>query len=135
VLDRPVGSPPPVSRPHPPILIGGTGERRTLPLVVRHGDACNLFDIPDGGKTVRHKLDVLERLCAAAGRPVAEIEKTLSTRLAPGETADAFAERCAGLAALGIDHVVLITAGPWDDAELGTLAAAEPAVRAIATGV
>ena len=134
VLERPVSSPAPASRPHPPILIGGMGERRTLPLVVRHGDACNLFDIPDGGQTLRHKLAVLEDLCAAAGRPLAEIEKTLSTRLAPGESPEAFAERCAGLAALGIDHVVLITAGPWRDAELAVLAAAEPAVRAIATG-
>ena len=134
VLERPVSSPAPASRPHPPILIGGMGERRTLPLVVRHGDACNLFDIPDGGQTLRRKLAVLEDLCAAAGRPLAEIEKTLSTRLAPGESPEAFAERCAGLAALGIDHVVLITAGPWRDADLATLAAAEPAVRAIATG-
>ena len=46
-------------------------------------------------------------------RDRAEIETTLSSRLAPGETAEAFAERCTGLAALGIDHVVLITDGGW----------------------
>jgi hypothetical protein len=109
------------------------GERRTLPLVVRHGDACNLFDTPDGGRTLRHKLAVLEGLCATAGRPLSTIEKTVSTRLAPDESPEGFAERCAGFAALGIDHVVLITAGPWRDDELSTLAAAEPAVREIAT--
>ena len=128
-LERPVSSPPPVNRPHPPILIGGAGERKTLRFVARYGDACNLFDIPDGGATVRHKLDVLARHCEEVGRRYEEIEKTLSTRLAPDEPADAFAERCAQLADLGIDHVVVITAGPWTEAGVATLAAAVPAVR------
>jgi F420-dependent oxidoreductase-like protein len=128
-LERPVSSPPPITRPHPPILIGGAGERKTLRLVARYGDACNLFDIPDGGTTVRHKLDVLARHCEDVGRPYGEIEKTLSTRLAPDEPVDAFAERCAHLAGLGIEHVVVITAGPWTEAGVATLAAAVPAVR------
>jgi len=130
-LERPVGSPRPLSRPHPPILIGGMGERRTLPLVARHGDACNLFDIPDGGATVRRKLEVLERYCEAIGRPFAEIETTLSSRLGPGETPDEFADRCAGMRAWGIEHVVLITSGPWTEDELATVAASVPAVHEI----
>ena len=52
-LQHPLDSPGPVQRPHPPILIGGTGEQETLRLVARCGDACNLFDIPDGGRTPR----------------------------------------------------------------------------------
>jgi F420-dependent oxidoreductase-like protein len=130
-LERPVNSPPPLQRPHPPILIGGMGERRTLRLVAQYGDACNLFDIPDGGATVRHKLAVLARHCEALGRPYGEIEKTLSTRLTPGETADALVGRAHGLAALGIEHLVLITAGPWSAEAVATATAAVPAVRTI----
>ena len=50
-LARPMDSPTSLQRPHPPILVGGTGERRTLPLVARYADACNVFDIPDGRAT------------------------------------------------------------------------------------
>ena len=121
-LEHPVGNPLPVRRPHPPVLIGGTGERRTLRLVARYADACNVFDIPDGGRTVRHKLDVLARHCEEAGRPYEEIEKTLSTRLSPGESPDAFAARCEQIAALGIEHVVVITSGPWSKEAVATLA-------------
>jgi F420-dependent oxidoreductase-like protein len=128
-LERPTNSPNSVQRPRPPILIGGTGERRTLPLVARYADACNVFDIPDGGETVRRKLDVLARHCEAIGRPVEEIETTLSTRLGAGESAAEFAERCRGFAGLGIDNVVVIAAGAWTEDAVGTLAAAVPMVR------
>lgn len=124
-LARPVGNPLPLSAPHPPILIGGTGERRTLRLVAQYANACNLFDIPDGGKTIAHKLEVLARHCEAVGRPYDEIEKTVSTRLNPGESAEQFAERCAALAALGIEHAVVITAGPWTENGVAVLAAAQ----------
>jgi F420-dependent oxidoreductase-like protein len=89
-LGRPEGRPPPTQRPGPPILIGGTGERKTLRLVARYADACNLFDIPDGGRTVTRKLAVLARHCADLGRPYDQIEKTLSTRLEPSESSEAF---------------------------------------------
>ena len=56
-----------------PILIGGSGEKRTLRLVAKYGDACNLFGDPD---TIGHKIDVLERHCAEVGRDPAEITKT-----------------------------------------------------------
>jgi F420-dependent oxidoreductase-like protein len=128
-LERPVGNPPPLSRPHPPILIGGMGERRTLRLVAEHADACNLFDIPDEGRTIRHKLDVLARHCDAVGRAYDEIEKTVSTRLNPGESAESFAARCAALGALGIEHAVVITAGPWTEDAVASLVAAQEVLQ------
>jgi len=123
-LARPVNSPNSIRRPHPPILIGGMGETKTLRLVARYADACNLFDIPDGGKTVTRKLGVLARHCEKVGRAYEDIEKTLSTRLQPGESPDAFARRCSDIAALGIEHIVVILAGPWTDDAVATIAAA-----------
>jgi F420-dependent oxidoreductase-like protein len=128
-LQRPAGSPRPVRRPHPPILIGGTGEQKTLRLVARYADACNLFDIPDGGRTVEHKLDVLARHCQEARRPYEAIEKTLSTRLEAGESAEDFVKRCTASAALGVEHVVVITSGPWTTDALATLTAAVPTLE------
>ena len=112
-LERAFARPLPVQRPHPPILVGGSGERRTLRLVAQYADACNLFDIPDGGKTIRRKLEVLRRHCDDVGRPFDEIEKTLSTRLGADESTEAFAERCAALTDVGINHLVLHAAGEW----------------------
>ena len=123
-LARPVNNPNSIRRPHPPIVIGGMGESKTLPLVARYADACNLFDIPDGGKTVRDKLAVLAGHCEQVGRAYHDIEKTLSTRVQPGESPDAFARRCSDIAALGIEHIVVIVAGPWTDDAVATVAAA-----------
>ncbi len=125
-----ISSPKPSTRPHPPILIGGMGERRTLRLVARYADACNLFDIPDGGATITRKLAVLAEHCAAVGRRYEDIEKTVSTRLAPGESVASFVERCRALSALGIEHAAVITTGPWTDEGLATLAAAVTEVEA-----
>lgn len=123
-LARPVNSPNSIQRPHPPILIGGMGETKTMPLVARYADACNLFDIPDGGKTVTRKLAVLARHCEELGRAYEDIQKTLSMRLQPGESPDAFARRCSEIADLGIEHIVVIVAGPWTDDAVATVAAA-----------
>jgi len=125
-LSRPLGIPAPVGHARPPILIGGTGRRRTLRLVARYADACNLFDIPDEGRTVREDLAALAQHCEDAGRPYEEIEKTLSTRLEIGESSDAFVGRCAAAAALGIEHMIVITPAPWSEDALATLAAAIP---------
>lgn len=128
-VERPLNNPNALQRPHPPILIGGAGERRTLRLVAQYADACNLFDIPDGGRTIAHKLAVLAGHCEDVGRPYGDVEKTISTRLQPDDTPQTLIRRCADLAALGIDHVIVITSGPWTGDVLACLTAAAPMVR------
>ena len=83
-LARTLNSPQALSRPHPPILIGGQGERKTLLLVARYADACNLFDTPE----LAHKLDVLRAHCAAEGRDYDAIEKTVQARYDLGENGE-----------------------------------------------
>ena len=122
-LAHPVGSPLPVTTP--PVLIGGTGQRRTLRLVAEYGDACNLFDVPDGGTAIRRQLGVLDRHCADIGRPPDEIERTVTTALQDGDRAKDMAERCCALGDLGVQHVVVIARGrPLTDADLDCVAGA-----------
>jgi alkanesulfonate monooxygenase SsuD/methylene tetrahydromethanopterin reductase-like flavin-dependent oxidoreductase (luciferase family) len=71
-LGRALNLPQSLSRPHPPILIAGSGEKRTLPLVARCGDACNIRPSPD----IPRQLDLLRRLCDQEGRDYNAIEKT-----------------------------------------------------------
>jgi alkanesulfonate monooxygenase SsuD/methylene tetrahydromethanopterin reductase-like flavin-dependent oxidoreductase (luciferase family) len=118
--ERPLNHPTPARRPR--ILIGGHGEKKTLPLVARYADACNLFDIPDGGVTLRRKLDVLARECEAIARPREDIETTVGTALFPDESPAMFAERCAALGELGVEHIGVLTRTPWTDADLARLA-------------
>jgi F420-dependent oxidoreductase-like protein len=96
--------PAPLSLPHPPILIGGGGERKTLLLVARYADACNLFESsPD---EVSHKLDVLRSHCDAEGRDYDAIRKTVVYQgpLVDTDPDDVIAEvRC--YAALGISQL------------------------------
>jgi F420-dependent oxidoreductase-like protein len=101
--------PEPLSRPHPPILIGGGGERRTLRLVARYANACNLFAM-SGVAEVRRKLDVLERHCDEVGRDYAEIEKTTLglTHTEPGVVRPGeIIAGCRELAAVGVQHAIL----------------------------
>ncbi|WP_061297699.1 LLM class F420-dependent oxidoreductase [Herbidospora cretacea] len=72
-LDRPLNSPQSVTRPHPPIMVGGGGEKKTLRLVAQYADACNLFP----GDQLQHKLDVLRGHCEAVGRNYDDIQKTV----------------------------------------------------------
>ncbi|HEX7824035.1 MAG TPA: TIGR03560 family F420-dependent LLM class oxidoreductase [Mycobacterium sp.] len=132
-LEHPVCSPRPVASPRPPVLIGGTGERRTLRLVAEHGDACNLFDVPDGGRAIRRQLEVLAHHCADVGRPFDAIERTVSTGLEPGESVDELVCRCNALGDLGMTHVVVIVRGaPWTQEALATVTRA--AARLSTTG-
>jgi alkanesulfonate monooxygenase SsuD/methylene tetrahydromethanopterin reductase-like flavin-dependent oxidoreductase (luciferase family) len=101
-LERPLNSPPALRRPHPPILVGGGGERKTLRLVARYADACNLFDAPE----LPHKLAVLREHCEREGRPYEGIQKTVLSHAAEDASAEEMAETCGRLAEAGVDHVI-----------------------------
>jgi F420-dependent oxidoreductase-like protein len=72
-IDKPINEPKGVQKPHPPLWIGGGGEKVTLRVVARWGDACNVVGDPE---TVRHKLEVLERHCEEIRRDYEEITKS-----------------------------------------------------------
>ncbi|MFI6007447.1 LLM class F420-dependent oxidoreductase [Streptomyces sp. NPDC051243] len=99
--------PAPISTPHPEIMIGGGGERKTLRLVARYGDACNLFTTSP--EEVRHKLDVLRRHCETEGRDYDGIRKTVAYGGDPATRGDldAFTREITGYTELGIDTVIL----------------------------
>jgi F420-dependent oxidoreductase-like protein len=129
-LARTLNSPNALQRPHPPILVGGGGETKTLRLVARYADMCNLFDLPGVGfdQDLRHKLDVLRRHCDAIGRDDREIEKTVSSFVDLGDDPAAglaaMVEHLGELAGIGFDHVFLAPRRPWDDATLDTISGA-----------
>jgi F420-dependent oxidoreductase-like protein len=111
-LERPLNSPLSVQKPHPPILIGGVGERKTLRMVAQYADGCNLF-AHLGKEEIKRKLDVLRDHCQTLNRPYEQIEKTTlgpmhitrdgrNGTLSPNAAIDQFAE----LASLGIDQAI-----------------------------
>ena len=105
-LERTLNSPQSLRRPHPPILIGGSGEKKTLRLVAQYAQACNLFAGPK--PELEHKLDVLRGHCEAVGRDYDDIQKTVMSPLQPGpngEHVDEVLEHLRGLADLGFEHV------------------------------
>lgn len=108
-LAETLNSPQPISQPHPPILIGGAGEKRTLPLVAKVGDACNLYAF-DSLEIVRAKLDVLRQNCDVIGRPYDEIERTAIGRLDLGHSATSARqaiEYCRSVSDAGIEHLIV----------------------------
>src|SRR6185437_10285782 len=107
-LEQPLNSPQPISRPHPPILIGGGGEKKTLRLVAQYADACNLFS-HGGVEAVRAKLAILRSHCDAMGRSYDAIERTTlgTVNLAPGSmSADQVIGLCKDLASIGIQQAI-----------------------------
>lgn len=109
-LAETLNSPQALSQPHPPIMIGGMGEKKTLRLVAKYGDACNVFSI--GHDAVAHKLDVLRQHCENEGTDYDAIAKTM---LYAGEDLmagnyETFVKDMAGYAELGITEV---QAMPW----------------------
>ncbi|MGH2559238.1 MAG: LLM class F420-dependent oxidoreductase [Thermomicrobiales bacterium] len=103
-LERPLNLPQSLARPHPPILIAGNGEQKTLRLVARYADACNLRPGPE----VPHKLDVLRRHCDAEGTDYNAIEKTAVFRFDVGDDGPKTGELIGQLrllAGMGVDTV------------------------------
>jgi len=82
--------PKPVQKPHPPVMIGGSGEQLTLRVVARLGNACNLFGNPE---TVKHKLAVLRGHCEAGQRSYDDIERTNTISLLLARDAAALAAK------------------------------------------
>ena len=105
-LERTLCVPQPLSRPHPPILVAGGGEKKTLRLVAKYADACNLYGPLE---TVSAKLAILEQHCAKLGRDFGSIEKTTlgTVEVAPGKSsAGEVIAQCEALAAIGVHHAI-----------------------------
>jgi F420-dependent oxidoreductase-like protein len=115
-LAETINLPQPLQSPHPPIMIGGGGEKKTLRLVARYADACNLFTTPgaDGPVQIAAKLDILRAHCEREGSDYDRIRKTVTYAggLAPGaEEATRFAADMTEHAALGVTEVHLMPPG------------------------
>ena len=104
-MSEPINSPQALASPRPPILIGGGGEKKTLRMVARYADACNLF-AHAGPDALTHKLGVLEAHCESLGRDAREISKTVAGFLYRGQPAAEVIEEARSLAGLGFDHVI-----------------------------
>jgi F420-dependent oxidoreductase-like protein len=112
-----LNSPQSISRPRPPIMIGGGGEQKTLRLVAKYADATNVFGGPE---TIHHKYEVLRRHCEAIGRDPDEIERSTlqSVRIAvdgdDGESPQQVIDRFGELADAGCQHVIFGVHDVWD---------------------
>jgi F420-dependent oxidoreductase-like protein len=109
-LAETICSPRPIQQPGPKILVGGSGERKTLRLVAQYADACNLF-APDSA-VVAHKLDVLARHCEDEGRDNGTITKTILGFGDPLDDVDAFLTSMEEYATLGVTLVEVMPMKP-----------------------
>lgn len=111
-LAETLNQPQPMSRPHPPIMIGGSGEKKTLRLVARYADACNLF--VNTSEEATHKLQVLRGHCTAEGTDYESIRKTVlyTGGNVMGGNDDGFVEEMAAMASAGIQEVQIMPLGP-----------------------
>ena len=132
---RLLNSPQSISRPRVPIMIGGGGEKKTLLLVARYGDACNVFGSPE---MIARKYRILDEHCAAVGRDPAEIERSTlqsvslaSGRGRGGETPAQLIDRFGDLADAGAGHVIFSVPGVHDPERIAALAKVMPDLQAL----
>jgi F420-dependent oxidoreductase-like protein len=119
-LDRTLCNPQPIARPHPPILVAGGGEKKTLRLVAQYADACNLYGSPE---VIAGKLEILKGHCDALKRDYGTIEKTslLPAELGRGKASSGdIIDQCRLLAKIGVQHVLFHMPNAHDIAPLET---------------
>ena len=116
-LERPLNSPQSLTRPHPPVMVCGGGEQKTLRMVAQYGDACNLF----AGRDEAKKLDVLRRHCEALGRDYDTIYKTAYYFFDPSRGSQRIVDELGALAALGFDAAIGAVQDIWDVTPLEVL--------------
>lgn len=122
-LPEPIFNPQPVTKPHPPILIGGGGEEKTLKYVAQYGDACNLF--AGDNEMLKHKLDVLKQHCKEVNRNYDDIEKTSLGRISSTDAAknpEKLIDLANQLSELNIDHIIIMASKDADPASYQKLA-------------
>jgi alkanesulfonate monooxygenase len=105
-LEETLCSPQPLTRPHPPILVAGGGEKKTLRLVAQYGDACNIYGTTD---EIARKLAALKGHCETLGRDYGAIEKTAIAPIplvSGGVSVPETRALCRSLAEVGIDHAL-----------------------------
>jgi F420-dependent oxidoreductase-like protein len=110
-LAETICSPAPIQAPHPPIIVGGGGEKKTLRLVAQYAQGCNI--IASGPDEVAHKLEVLRGHCDRLGTDYDAIEKTVQGGATnPVEDPDAFFRDAETYARLGVEHIHFRAYGP-----------------------
>jgi hypothetical protein len=113
-----------ISRPHPPIMIGGGGERKTLRLVAQYADACNVFG---DAQRIHHKYEVLREHCEAIGRNPDEIERStlqsvkVTTDAKPGDSPAQIIDWFGELGDAGAQSVIFSARDVWDPAVIDAL--------------
>jgi F420-dependent oxidoreductase-like protein len=106
MIPRPINHPQAIQKPHPPILIGGVGEKKTLKFVAQYGDACNLF-ARLGDDELKRKLEILKEHCKDVGRNYDDIEKTVLDQVSPNFKAQDVIDSCKKMRELGFTHFII----------------------------
>jgi F420-dependent oxidoreductase-like protein len=114
-LKKPILSPQPLTKPHPPIMIGGMGEKKTLKFVAQYADATNLF-LRAGMDTLKHKLEVLKGHCQTFDRDFNEIEKTVlgTVKIEDAGSAQELVDLAGELEEAGFDHLIFNMPNPHE---------------------